>query len=87
MIITAAKIHDGYVEQKLMFVSTSAPILKLRAVRNFKGEYEPIVRDYATGVRLVSGDVRYVNLKDCLRAAEHLAINFITDNIEKVVPF
>ena len=86
MIITQALVHDGYVERHLKFLSVSAPILKLRAVRGADGKYEPIVRDYATGARLVSGGIRYTSQRDCLRAAEHLAVNFITENIERVVP-
>ena len=85
MLITDAVVHDGYIERLMCFVSESAPILKLRAVRTAEGKYEPIVRDYATSVALAVGNIRYVNPKDCLRAAEHIAINFITENIERVV--
>jgi hypothetical protein len=86
MIITEAVIHDGYIERQLMFISESAPIMKLRAVRGADGKYQPIVRDYATGVALAVGDIHYRNPLDCLRAAQNLAINFITENIERVVP-
>jgi hypothetical protein len=86
MLITEAVIHDGYIEQQLMFVSESAPILKLRAVRGADGEYQPIVRDYTTGIALAMGDIFYTNPLDCLRAAKNIAINFISENIEKVVP-
>jgi hypothetical protein len=87
MIITEAVIHDGYIERQLMFISESAPIMKLRAVRGADGKYQPIVRDYATGVALAIGNIpSYTNPQDCLRAAQNIAINFITENIERVVP-
>jgi len=87
MVITVAKIDDGYVEQLLHFVSTAAPILRLRAVRDAKGQYIPIVRDYGTGSAMARGEIRYTNPQDCLRAAKNMALSFITESAEKVVDF
>jgi hypothetical protein len=87
MVISHPEIHDGYIEQQLMFVSESAPIMKLRAVRGADGKYQPIVRDFTTGITLAIGSIpTYTNPQDCLRAAQNIAITFITENIERVVP-
>jgi hypothetical protein len=63
----------------MSFVEDSAPVVKLRAVLTAEGKYKPIVRDYNTGLALVVGMIRYTNPQDCLRAAQNLAINFISE--------
>ena len=88
MVITAAVIHDGYIEQFLCFTGDSASILRIRAVRGANGKFKPIVRDMVTGIALAVGGIPdgYDDPQDCLRVAQDLAIGFITENIEKVVP-
>ncbi len=86
MLITEAVIHDGFVEQQLSFVCGATPILKLRAVRNAEGKFKVVIRD-ANGMALVVLDApSYANSQDCLRAAERAAVNFIIENLERVVP-
>jgi hypothetical protein len=84
MIVTAPEKQDGYVECQMSLVEDAAPIIKLRAVLTSEGKYKPIVRDHNTGHALVVGMIKYTNPQDCLRAAQNLAINFMTERLNVI---
>jgi hypothetical protein len=84
MVITEPVLYDGYIEREMALVEDAAPIIKLRAVLTSEGKYKPIVRDHNTGHALVVGMIKYTNPQDCLRAAQNLAINFMTERLNVI---
>jgi len=52
--------HDGYYEKK--FTIGKIPVLRLRWVRDSKGNYSPYIRDYDTGKLIwVDKSIRFEN--------------------------
>lgn len=62
--------QDGYVESIVSIRHDLGPILKVRAVRNEAGKFEPVVRDYQTGIVVAAS-----NLADDLNSTMKRGVN------------
>jgi hypothetical protein len=83
MHITESRVDDGYVERIVSLFGNTTPIFKIRAVRTASGEYISLVRDFNSGACLARGEIRYMNVQDCLRAARNMAVDLILQCVEK----
>lgn len=67
--------NEGYYESLVSVDENKAPILKARAVKDCDGLYQPIIRDYSTGVLLDVGES--VELDDAQLIAIEMAEVYI----------
>lgn len=67
--------NDGYYESLVSVNESETPILKARAVKDGDGLYQPVIRDYKTGVLLDIGES--VELDDAQLIAIEMAEIYI----------
>lgn len=73
--------HDGYYESLCSLKEGLGPILMCRAVKDSRGNYEQIIRDYTTG-KMVASKRCKTSLHVAKNIAHGLAVKFIKSEID-----
>lgn len=68
--------QDGYVESLVSLKPGLGTVLRVRAVRNGAGKFEPVVRDFTTGI-VVASTPYQDDLKPTMARATELARGFL----------
>jgi hypothetical protein len=83
MYYTKPTTEDGYVEVIVSLHKDTSPIFKLRAVLDAEGFYNPVLRDYKTGIFLDGGYGATKIPNDGLKDCKELMKRYLQNNISK----
>ena len=81
MFYGPANFEDGYVEVLVSILHGSPNLFRLRAVRDSRGEFRAVVREYESGIMLHADTSGYKTWYDAICAANEWVHTFLAEHI------